>query len=88
MPFFSAEDPTSLAGWLLEEISRGMVPVWPSTRPYAERMVEGLCRLHSTRRREVMTAVGIAPDASPLDWMTLLSPVVVMDASVGDQAGV
>lgn len=87
MPFFSAEDPVSLAGWLLEEISRGMIPVWPSTRPYAERMAEGLAMLHPTRRREVMEAVEVAPDVSHLDWSSLLAPILIMDGSAGIQAG-
>lgn len=81
MPFFSAEDPASLAGWLLEEISRGMHPVWPTTRRYAERMVQGLSMLHATRRDDVMCAIRAAPEHGHLDWPSLLDPIVAMDAS-------
>lgn len=78
---FSAEDPVSLAAWLLEEISRGLVPVWPSTPRYAARIVDGLVELHRTRAHDVMTALPTAPHGSVLDWQALFAPLHGLDAA-------
>jgi len=79
-PIFSADDSVSLASWLLEEISRGHMPVWPSTPRYAARIVEGMAFLHGTRREEVMAALSTVPWSAVLDWDRLLAPVRALDA--------
>jgi hypothetical protein len=72
---FGSDDPASLASWLLDEISRGMVPVWPSTRRCADRIAVGLGALREGRRLEVDRAVSLAPTGGSLDWSELLAAV-------------
>lgn len=79
-PIFSRDDPVSLATWLLEEVSRGLLPVWPSTQLFAVRIVAGLTSLHAVRRSEVMNALPTAPESAVVDWDMLLAPLYAMDA--------
>lgn len=68
--------PAALAGTLLDEIERGMMPVWPTTDRYASRMVEGLTELRRTRPGEVYRAVVLAPVDTRIDWDGLLRTVL------------
>lgn len=61
-------EPAALAGRLLDEIEGGMVPVWPSTERYADRLVRGLEILQTTRGPSVLRAVVDAPRDTVLDW--------------------
>ena len=69
--------PTALAARLLDEIARGMMPVWPTTERYADRLVEGLMELRDTRGREVYRAVVMAPENCAIDWRERLKPLSV-----------
>lgn len=68
--------PASLAARLLDEIGRGMIPVWPSTERYADRLLEGLMELRNTRGREVYRAVVLAPRDTQIDWREQLRPLI------------
>ena len=67
--------PAGLAGHLLTEISKGQVPVYPTTERIAERLVTGLVALQETRPLEVHRAVLLAPRDGNLDWPDLMRPV-------------
>jgi len=64
--------PLALARQLLDDIERGLLPVWPSTERYADRMVEGLEQISATRRTEVLRAVMLAPEHAVIDWRSRL----------------
>jgi hypothetical protein len=68
--------PAALAGCLLDEIERGMVPVWPTTERYADRLVDGLIELRGTREREVHRAVLLAPLDTQIDWPERLEALI------------
>lgn len=68
--------PVALATRLLDEIGQGMLPVWPSTERYADRLLEGLMELRGTRGREVYRAVVLAPRDTQIDWRERLRPLI------------
>ncbi len=70
-----AATPIGLATRLLDEIARGMVPVWPTTRRHADRLVEGLELARERRGPEVIRAILRAPADGPLPWSRLLKPL-------------
>ena len=70
-----AATPTGLASRLLDEIAGGMVPVWPTTERYADRLVEGFETLMERRGPEVIRAILQAPSDGPLVWSRILAPL-------------
>jgi len=68
--------PVPFASRLLDERARGMVPVWPTTERYADRLVEGLEALRETRGPEVFAAIADAPKDTNLDWPARLSALI------------
>lgn len=73
---FGDTRPIALANRLLDERARGMVPVWPTTDRYADRLVEGLEELLETRGTEVFAAIATAPTETTLDWPERLSVLI------------
>jgi len=69
--------PLALARRLLDDIERGLLPVWPTTDRYADRMVEGLEQISVTRRTEVLRAIMLAPENAVIDWHARLDTLKI-----------
>lgn len=69
------DDMLGLADRLIHEIETGMVPVWPTTRAYAQKLVLGLRSMRLSRPEKVATIMELAPRDTPIDWSELMRTV-------------